>query len=287
MVTADMVADPNIVYGTGSGRELMLDILRPRDAGREPRPAVIWVHGGGWVGGDRAPSPNLPLAQAGFVTASIGYRFSHEAIFPAQIHDVKAAIRFLRANAGRWNIDPGRIGIWGASAGGHLAALAAVTADRADLEVEGDNPGVSTAVQAAVPLCPPTDFLVDLASISDYPPHPEAAQALSQLLGGDDLADPAIRYRAELASPLVHAWAGAAPTLVVHGTRDDLVPVRQARSFVARLREVGAPAEYIELPEDDHSLPSVFGEDGAPPTATMERIVEFFATTLAPGPVRV
>lgn len=285
MTTTDMVFEPDIAYGTGSGRELMLDVLRPRDPGGERRPAVIWVHGGGWMGGDRAPSPNAPLVARGFVTASIGYRFTQEATFPAQIHDVKAAIRFLRANAGRWNIDPDRIGIWGASAGGHLAALAAVTAEIATLEGDGGHPGVSTAVQAAVPLCPPTDFMLDWSRTSAYPPHPEVGVAGPQLLGGADLADPAVRATATLASPLVHAWAGAAPSLVVHGVRDDLVPVAQARSFVARLREVGAPVEYIELPVDDHSLPSVFGAEGRPPTETMERIVAFFATALGPVPL--
>ncbi len=282
MATADMAFEPGIVYGTGSGRDLMLDVLRPSDSGGDPRPAVVWVHGGGWMGGERAPSPNAPLVARGFVTASISYRFTQEAAFPAQIHDVKAAIRFLRANAGRWNIDPDRIGIWGASAGGHLAALAAVTAGVAAFEGEGGHPGVSSTVQAAVPLCPPTDFMLDWSRVSDYPPHPEVEVAGGQLLGGANLADPAVRAQATLASPLVHAWAGAAPTLVVHGARDDLVPVAQARSFVGRLRDVGAAVDYLELPDDDHSLPSVFGEEGAPPTGTMARIVEFFAKTLGP-----
>jgi acetyl esterase/lipase len=284
MTAADVVYEQGIVYGSGSGRELALDVLRPRDAGDRPRPAVIWVHGGGWVDGERAPSPNPPLAAHGFVTASISYRFSQEAIFPAQIHDVKAAIRFLRANASRWNADPDRIGIWGASAGGHLAALAAVTANIAGLEGEGGNPGISTAVQAAVPLCPPTDFLVDWTMITDYPPHPEVVAVLPQLLGGGDVADPVVRARAELASPLVHAWHGAAPMLVVHGSRDDLVPIAQARSFVSRLGAVGADVELLELAEDDHALVTVFGEEGAPSTATMTRIIEFFEMTLGPVP---
>lgn len=278
------VFEPDIVYGTGSGHDLALDILRPDGKNGEPRPAVIWVHGGGWRIGERAPSPNLPLAAHGFITASASYRFTDEAIFPAQIHDIKAAIRFLRANAHRWNIDPARIGIWGASAGGHLAALAAVTADHDSLEGEGGNPGSSSAVQAAVPLCPPTDFLVDWAATSAYPPHPEVEEVIPQLLGGDDLADPAIQERATLASPLAQATVDAAPMLVVHGTQDDLVPVSQARSFVARLTELGIDATLAELANDDHALMSVFGEDGDPPMPMMQRIVGFFDRMIGPVP---
>jgi pectinesterase len=106
----------------------------------------------------RQPNPNRTLAEHGFVTATIDYRLSHEAIFPAQIHDVKAAIRFLRDNHQRFGIDPERIGVWGHSAGGHLAALAGVAGNVPELEGDGGTAGVSSAVQAAAPLSPPTLF---------------------------------------------------------------------------------------------------------------------------------
>lgn len=282
MTTADVVFEPDIVYGSGGGRELALDVLRPRDLGGEPRPAVLWLHGGGWRAGSRDEHANDALAARGFVTATASYRLSGEATFPAQIHDVKAAIRFLRASAGRWNVDPDRIGVWGYSAGAHLAALAALTPDDAELEGEGGHPDVSSAVATAAVLAPPADFTRDWAAMSDFPPHP-GWEANVAFLGGS-IDDPAVRERARLASPVTHVSAAAPPVLVVHGARDEIVPVAQGRSLVARLREAGANARLLELPEDGHTLPSVFGEAGAPPTPAMARIVAFFAETLGPVP---
>ncbi|MDQ4044784.1 MAG: prolyl oligopeptidase family serine peptidase, partial [Chloroflexota bacterium] len=196
-------------------------------------------------------------------------------------HDVKAAIRFLRVSAARWNINPDRIGVWGHSAGGHLAALAALTPGNAELEGDGGYPEVSRAVQAAA-LSPPTDLVTGWAEMTDLPLHPNWI-AVAEMLGGD-MADPTVRDRARQASPVMYATASAPPLLVVRGTRDDLVPVSHGRSLVARLREVGADARLIELPEDGHTIPSVFGVDGVPPTPVMERIVAFFEETLGPVP---
>jgi acetyl esterase/lipase len=281
MDRADLVFEQDIVYGRGGGRDLEFDVLRPRDHG-SPRPAVIWIHGGGWREGSRDWTPNDLLAVRGFVTASISYRLSGEAIFPAQIHDVKAAIRFLRSNAARWDIDPDRLGVWGHSAGGHLAALAALTAGNAELEGAGGYPEASSAVQAAVALSPPTDLVTDWAEMTDLPLHPEWT-AVSEMLGGDH-ADPAVRERARLASPVAHVGAAAPPVLVVHGARDDLVPVAHGRSLVTRLRDAGADARLIELPEDGHDIPSVFGLEGSPPTSTMRQIIASFEETLGPVP---
>jgi acetyl esterase/lipase len=281
-----LIVENDIVYGTGGGRDLMLDILRP-DLPLEPaRPLVIWVHGGGWVGGNRSPSPNGPLARQGFVTASVSYRFSDEAIFPAQIHDVKAAIRFLRANAARWGIDAARIGIWGHSAGGHLAALAATTNSIDAVEGEGGNPGVDSSIQAAVPLSPPTDFLVDWFAESDFPRHEDALDVVNQLFGGFDLDDPASRDLARQASPVHHTSSDDPPVLVVHGTLDDVVPVQQGRALVRAMQEHGADVSLMELPHDDHALVSVYGsmweEPESEPTLAMREIVEFFDRVLGP-----
>ncbi|MDQ3654811.1 MAG: alpha/beta hydrolase fold domain-containing protein, partial [Chloroflexota bacterium] len=212
--TPRLILETDIPYGTGGGRTLLMDVLRPDVPPHPARPAVIWVHGGGWRGGVRDPHPNRMLAERGFVTASISYRFSQEAIFPAQIHDVKAAIRSLRANATRWGVDPERIGIWGHSAGGHLAALAAVSSGIPAVEGDGGSPDESSEVQAAVLMSAPTDFLVDWYRDSGYPPH-EAFSAVVELLGGDALADPDIGEQARLASPVALANADAAPMLVI------------------------------------------------------------------------
>ncbi len=283
-----LILETDIPYGTGGGREVLMDLLRPDVPPHPERPAVIWVHGGGWQEGEREDNPNQILAERGFVTASISYRFSQEAIFPAQIHDVKAAIRFLRANAYRWGIDPERIGIWGHSAGGHLAALAAVSGGLPALEGDGGNPDESSLVQAAVPMSPPTDFLVDWYEDSGFPQHDDGMSPVSDLLGGFDLDDPDIWERAKLASPVALASADAAPMLVVHGTQDDLVPVAQGRQLVTRLLDLGVDASLLELPADDHGLASVWGlgDDPHPPDArplpAMGEIVDFFVRTLGP-----
>lgn len=286
-----LISETDIPYGTGGGHDLLLDILRP-DVPAQPRlPAVIWVHGGGWRRGERAPSPNGVLAAHGFVTASISYRFSDEAIFPAQLHDVKAAIRFLRANAARWGIDPERIGIWGHSAGGHLAALAAVSEGVPALEGDGGNPDEPSGVQAAVPMSPPADFLVDWYAGSGFPRHEDAWSAVEGLLNGLDLDDSETRELARLASPTHLATAGVPPMLVVHGALDDLVPIAQGRALVDALREQTADATLLELPDDDHAIASVIPEweetlaapvVKEPPTPPMREIVDFFVRTLGP-----
>lgn len=277
-----LILETDLPYGTGGGRDLLMDVLRPDVPPHPERPAVIWVHGGGWRGGVRNPHPNGMLARCGFVTASISYRLSQDAVFPAQIHDVKAAIRFLRANAARWGIDPERIGIWGHSAGGHLAALAAVSGGMPALEGDGGSPDESSLVQAAVPMSPPTDFLVDWYEGSGFPPHEEGMSAVIDLMGGLDLADPDLAERARLASPTLLATADAPPMLVVHGTLDDLVPVSQARNLVTRLLELGVDASLLEFPEIDHSQESLLGPEDGTISPVRRAVIDFFARTLGP-----
>lgn len=281
MATPPLVETFDVTYGTGNGRDLRLDILRPDVPLHPLRPAILWVHGGGWRAGERQPNPNQVLAERGFVTATMSYRFSDESVFPAQIHDVKAALRFLRATAENWGIEADRIGIWGHSAGGHLAALAAMSEGIPSLEGEGGHADESSAVQAAVPLSPPTDFLVDWFATSEYPPHDEALSAVHDLLDGNPLTDADVADRARMASPARLVRPDAPPVLVVHGTLDDLVPVSQAHLFVESLLDVGDDASLLELPHDDHGLESVFGD---PRGLAMDEIVTFFERTLGPVP---
>ena len=281
MATPPQTETFDVTYGTGNGRDLHLDILRP-DAPLHPlRPAVLWVHGSGWQAGDRQPNPNHLLAARGFVTATMSYRLSDEAVFPAQIHDVKAALRFLRATSEQWGIDAERIGIWGHSAGGHLAALAALSAGIPALEGDGGHSDESSEVQAAVPLSPPTDFLVDWFAASEFPPHEEALAAVSDFLDGDPLTDPAVADRARLASPARLVRPDAPPMLVVHGSLDDLVPVEQGRILVEALLDVADDASLLELPHDGHGLESVFTDPAGP---AMAEIIAFFERILGPVP---
>jgi acetyl esterase/lipase len=166
------------------------------------------------------------LAAHGFVVGSISYRFSSVAPFPAQLHDVKAAVRWLRANANGYGIDPDRIGAWGDSAGGHLAALLATTAEQPELEGPCGSLNHSSRVQAAVTRCAPYDFRTFL------PEDQTAAATLDSLFGGPPAATGQLR---ELASPLLHVTGASAPFLIVHGTCDETVPFDQARRMAAQL----------------------------------------------------
>ena len=126
----------DIEYATVGGTSLLLDLYLPSDPVDDPVPLVLWVHGGGWRAGDKDPTRAPATLGEGYAIASVNYRLSDEAIFPAQIHDVKAAVRFLRGNADRFGLDPERFGAWGSSAGGHLVALLGTSCDIPELEGE-------------------------------------------------------------------------------------------------------------------------------------------------------
>jgi acetyl esterase/lipase len=228
---------------------LLLDIVAPdpRPAGRLP--ALIWIHGGGWESGDKrggySDTFGPMLASAGFVFFSVNYRLSHEAIFPAQIHDVKAAIRWVRANADALGIDADRIGVWGHSAGGHLAALAGTTGDLPELEGDSGTPGVSSRVHAAMPLSPATDFRI----IPQGWPYVEPRRAMEKLVGGP------LQERAELvelANPSAYVDSDTPPFQIVHGAADGVVPVEQAIALSEALTAARRDVSLEVLPGADH-----------------------------------
>jgi acetyl esterase/lipase len=228
---------------------LHLDLLLPDPAPAEPVPVVIYLHGGGWRSGQRSeamyPWLNALLAAHGFATAAVTYRLTDEAPFPAQIHDAKAAVRWLRANATNYGLDPDRIGVWGDSAGGQLASLLGVSASIPELEGSGGNPDQSSAVQAVVARCAASDFEKLSAVRTDDDP------VLSALFGGR------LSERGELirlASPRLHLRQGVSypPFLLVHGTRDERAPVvEQAEVFAADLRAHDADVT-LHLVEGGH-----------------------------------
>lgn len=278
-----MIVEKDIPYGTGGGRPLLLDIVRPDSDPGGARPLVIWVHGGGWQAGSRVYPPGRELLDRGFATASIGYRFSDEAVFPAQIHDVKAAIRFLRGNADRFGVDPDRMGIWGHSAGGHLASLAGMTGDLPELEGEGGSPGVSSAVQAVVPLAGPADFsgtrTDDPAFFGNDIP---AQRMLAKPPGKPATADEAFLRRAALASPVSHAHADAPPYLVVHGTADTVVTPGESRRLVEAITAAGGQATLLEATGIDHDLNALLDFADKRGVTVMRQIVAFFERHLGP-----
>lgn len=230
-----------------------LDIYIPKADG-DPRPLVVWIHGGGWRQGSKDRCRAVPLLQKGFVVASINYRLSGHAVFPAQIHDCKAAIRWLRSHAVAFGVDPDRIGVWGSSAGGHLVALLGTSGDVEDLEGSIGVTGVSSRVQAVCDWYGPTDLLLmnkqagDLGTLDhDAPDSPE-----SKLLGGTLQTVP---DKAKRASPLTYTTSDDPAFLILHGDKDRLVPWKQSELLESSLKEAGCDVQFSVVPGAGHGFP--------------------------------
>ncbi len=261
----------DLAYVEGGHERQKLDLYLPSNA--KGVPLVVWIHGGGWTGGSKERPPGLALLGKGYALASLDYRFSTEAIFPAQIQDCKAALRWLRAHASEYGYDPAHIGVWGGSAGGHLVALLAVTGQTQDFEV-GANLAQSSAVQCAVDWFGPTDFLAFNAP-DQVAAGQKRGSALTRLLGGD------LSTRLDLArqaSPVTWVTKQAAPLLIMHGTRDELVPVDQSQRFYDKLKAVGADATLDLLGGAGHGG----GQFTAAPK--LELIGAFLSRHLRPAP---
>ena len=236
----------DVVFAERDGGPLLLDLVLP-EAPR-PAPVVLWLHGGGWFTGDRRMAPDLHryFAARGFAMACAEYRLSGQARFPAQLHDVRAAIRFLRREAGRFGLDPAAIGLWGSSAGGHLAALAGVCGHRERLPGEPESGPAQVAAVAEG--YGPVDLaaVVDGAQVSLGGEPPE-----SRLLGGPPAELPEL---ARAASPLTHITPAAPPFQIAHGTADVLVPPRQSELLHEALRAAGVESAVHFLPGFRHGF---------------------------------
>ncbi len=257
----------NIVAEPDGFRPLGLDLFLP--PGRPaPVPLVIWIHGGAWrMGSNKREAPPLEPARigervlaAGYALARVTYRLSGEAVFPAPLHDVKAAVRWLRFFAADLGLDPARFAVWGESAGGHLASMVALTGDDPALAGDEGVIGVSDAVQAAVVWYGAGNLLTMAAQN-----HPEGLQdhdapdAPESLLIGAPVQEAPARSAA--ASPVTYATAAAPPMLLVHGLEDRIVPHGQSQELHDRLTAAGDPAELHLVPAADHCF---LGTDPAP-----------------------
>lgn len=256
----------DLPYATGSGRPLHLDLYSP-ETSKGPLPFVLWIHGGGWVGGDKRPCGTVALVPKGYVTASVEYRFAAEAVFPAQIEDCKAAVRWVRANAAVLGVDPERIGAAGASAGGHLAALLGVAGDAADLEGEGGFGGVSSCVGAVCDIFGPTDLLHFDGHGSVVVANDERS-LIAQLLGGPVSARPELAAKA---SPITYVTKDDPPFIIVHGDKDSIVPVDQSRLFDAALSKAGVDSTLVIVKGGGHA---------ALPADVNAKIADFFESKL-------
>jgi acetyl esterase/lipase len=219
-------------YKRIGGETLTLDLYRPEKISA-PLPVIIWIHGGGWNRGGKELCPAVALVDDGYAVASVDYRLSSVAPFPAQIQDCKAAVRWLRANASTYRLDPDKVGVWGNSAGGHLAALLGTSGGVSELEGDGDNMQYSSRVQAVCDVAGP----VDLEALTNSPP--KAIFAIEELLGGPLEKNKA---KATAASPIHYISKDDPPFLIVHGDSDSLIPVEQSRRFYAELQKAGVTA---------------------------------------------
>jgi acetyl esterase/lipase len=248
----------DIPYGQVNGRVLSLDALRPESASGAALPAVIWLHGGGWCSGSKRNAINNHqldfLAHAGFVVASIEYRLSDEAPFPAQIHDVKAAIRWLRTHPEVLHVDTERIAVAGFSAGGHLAALVGTTGDMPELEGNLGSPGSSTRVKAVIALGPPTDLTQNPVA-NDPSLRPllctEGVTPEQKLLGGRIEER---RELARLANPAAFVGPQTPAFLIIHGSCDETVPVSQAEILYRSLEAAGIEATFFRIEGSNHGF---------------------------------
>jgi acetyl esterase/lipase len=257
--TVELVGD--VVYATAPDRagnelELTLDAAFPRQSGDRPLPAVVYIHGGGFRSGRKEAGRGLitALAEGGYFSVSINYRLSGQAPFPAAVHDAKAAVRFLRANAEELGIDPGLIGVWGHSAGATLASIIAVTGNDRALEGEAEPAGVTSEVRCLVELSGPIDFMRF--------ERPEATGPLQAWLGEDPET---FERNARAATPLSYVDQHDPPTMIVHGTDDRLVPVEQGRLFAEALEAAGVPVVYVPVEGGGHGIaaPDAYGRIAA------------------------
>ena len=244
-VPDNVTFERDITYAEAGGAKVQLNLARPKNASG-PLPAVVCIHGGGFRAGSREGYNKLclTLAQRGFVAATISYRLAPMHQFPAAVHDTKAAVRWLRANAAKYGINPDRIGVTGGSAGGHLAQFLGVTAGVKDFEGV-DNPGFSSAVTCVVNVFGPSDFT------KSYGKSVDAHIVLPMWLGGDVES---ARARHIQSSPLNWVNPNAAPTLIIHGTEDKYVAYEQAVWMRDRLTACGVSVELLTLEGAGHGF---------------------------------
>jgi acetyl esterase/lipase len=245
----------DLEYAHIGNDSLELDLYLPE--GQGPFPLIIWIHGGGWTSGDKSLSPDGPQIRQttrGYAVASINYRLSHQAKFPAQIEDCKAAVRWLRAHAGQFNLDPGGIAVWGSSAGGHLAALMGTSGDISELEGREGNLDYSSRVTAVVDWFGPSDLLKMSVDSLPFPcniiDHDSPFSPESLLIG---CAIQTCPNKTEPASPLKYVSADDPPFLIMHGTRDCLVGPPQSQRLHDALAAVGADVSLRFIAGAGHS----------------------------------
>ena len=274
----DITVIHNIAYREGPSRQWKLDLAMPKAAGAAPRPGIVVIHGGGWLEGDKSsfasrehgvPGNIVDFAALGFVAVTINYRLSAEAPFPAALEDCKCAVRWLRAHAREYHLDPDHIGAFGNSAGGHLAMLLGTIGKDSGLEGDGPNQDQSSLVQAVVSDSGPIDLVEQYRS-------GVLREVCSRFMGGPPEGERAAAYRR--ASPADQIGRKIPPLLLIYGVDDAQVPIETADRFVVALARAGfKDVSYHRLAHVDHCPYSLVR------VPVMRPIVnEFFLRTLVP-----
>ena len=263
-------AEKDIQYVPGGDEAQRLDLYLPEQAADTPLPLIVCIHGGGWQGGSKTWCPMIHMVGRGYAVASVEYRFSQKAIFPAQIQDCQAAIRWLRANSKKYNFDPDHIGVIGASAGGHLVALLGTSGGKQAFAPIGANEEQSDRVQAVCDYYGPTDFNTVMQQAADdknvknifkfNTPSDPYSCLIGVSLGSD-------KQKSDAVSPVHYVSQDNPPILILHGTFDALVPYAQSTEFVAALKEKGVAVLLQTLPGSGHGGPA-FGKPALVPLIT-------------------
>lgn len=289
----DCVVTRDIQYGEAAGVPLLMDVVAPDPKPARSVPAIVLLHGGGWAGGDRSNMLSRAelVARHGYVAVTVEYRLAGKAPFPAQLQDSKCAVRFLRAHAAQFGVDPQRIGVWGCSAGGHLASMIGLTENVAGFEGEGGCAGTSSAVQMVVDCFGPSDLLTWQESVNKL-----ARDPVAQRLFGPSWADKNLEWQehfalqtdpslvaflgsnadaaARFASPITYATrkGDVPPFLIVQGTQDGWVPMQQSILLADALDANGVRVTLLLKANMGHDETKVFPE-----------ILDFIQKTLPPS----
>ncbi len=250
--------EKDIAYIEGGDPAQKLDVYVPEKPSEKPLPLIVHIHGGGWWAGSKFPCPVAGMVLKGYAVASVEYRFSKVATFPAQIQDCQAAIRWLRAHAKQYNFDPGHVGVVGGSAGGHLSALVGTSGGKSAFAPIGGNGDQSDRVQAVCDIFGPADFttVVQQAAedknVKNIFAFNTPSDPYSTLIGAklDD------RPKADAVSPMHYVSKDNPPFLILHGTHDTLVPYAQSQELLAALKEHGVDAWLQTLPGSGHGGPA-------------------------------
>lgn len=263
----------DVTYGTAGGTDLKMDVYYPKSA-TGPLPVVMYVHGGGWTGGDKQDGAGVAaipsLQEAGFLVVSINYRLAPDFRFPAQIEDVKCAVRYLRGNSIKYSLDPERIGAWGGSAGGHLVSLLGVMDDDDGLKGSGGYPDESSRVQAVVDMFGPSDLTREFEGGA-------IGQALGARVFGTSAAGSEIL---KIASPVTYVTTDDPPFLILQGDSDMLVPPEQSQELYDILKAADVPTTLVMVKNAGHAFAPQGGEISPSRQEINRMIVEFFKREL-------